>query len=377
MNFNTRLIHGGVGRDPYTGASSIPIYQASTFDRRRAAHAAYDYARSGNPTREALEELMAGLDGGAGAAAFSSGMAAISSVFMLFRPGDHLLVSKDVYGGTFRVLETLFRSWGLTATFVDTSKGRAELTGALRPESKGVFVESPSNPLLAVTDLEMVASFAAEHGLMSIIDNSFSTPYLQRPLLLGFDLTLYSATKFLNGHSDVLAGLAVAGNKDLAGRLRFVQNAFGAVLGVQDSWLLLRGLKTLAVRMRASQEGALFLAGALRAHPKVRRVYYPGLEDHPGRKTHFRQCAGPGAVFSFELESEAAAARCMDLLELPLVGVSLGGVESILSYPAAMSHAAMPRAEREARGISGALLRFSVGLEDPEDLWADLRQALG
>jgi cystathionine beta-lyase len=376
MHFNSRLIHAGSDRDPFTGASSVPIYLASTFDRRSTrATAAYDYTRSGNPTREALERAIAELENGAAGMAFASGMAAISSVLLLFQPGDHLLVSTDVYGGTFRILTTLFKRWGLQADFVDSTQPEA-VKGALRSETRGIIVESPSNPLLKITDLAFIAELAKKHGILSIIDNTFCTPFLQRPLEQGFDLVIHSATKFLNGHSDVLAGLAVAREQVLADKLQYIQNAFGAVLGVQDSWLLLRGLKTLAVRMESGQAGAMSLAPRLAALPQVSRVYYPGLADHPGKAIHERQATGPGAVLSFELKSATLTERFLRRVTLPLVSVSLGGVESILSHPATMSHASMPAAQRSARGISDALVRLSVGLEHPDDLWADLQQAL-
>jgi cystathionine beta-lyase len=376
MHFKSRLIHAGTDRDPYTGAAGVPIYLASTFDRRAAeSPAAYDYTRSGNPTREALEQALADLEKGATALAFASGMAAVSSALLLFAPGDHLLVGTDVYGGTFRILTTLFRRWGLRVSFVDSASPEA-VQAALRPETRGIFVESPSNPLLKITDLAFIADFAGRRGLVSIIDNTFCTPFLQRPLEYGFDLVIHSATKFLNGHSDVLAGVAVAREKELGEQLRRIQNAFGAVLGVQDCWLLLRGLKTLAVRMEAGQDGARFLAPRLAALPCVRRVHYPGLADHPGRDVHERQASGPGAVLSFEPESPELTRRLLRRVRLPLVSVSLGGVESILSHPATMSHAAMPPEERTARGVSDALVRLSVGLEHPGDLWADLQQAL-
>ncbi|MDR2160887.1 MAG: PLP-dependent aspartate aminotransferase family protein [Desulfovibrio sp.] len=376
MDIKSRIIHAGTDRDPFTGASGVPLYLASTFDLRRATSGGgHDYTRSGNPTREALELAAADLEGGAAGLAFASGMAAISSVLLLFSPGDHLIVSADVYGGSFRVLTRLFSRWGLNASFVDSTSPE-EVAGAVTPATRGIFIETPSNPLLRITDLAFIAALARERNLLSIADNTFATPYLQRPLAFGFDIVVHSATKFLNGHSDVLAGLAVVRKEDLAERLRFIQNAFGAVLGVQDSWLLLRGMKTLAVRMDACQAGAAEIASRLRGLGSVRRVFYPGLADHPGKAVHDRQASGPGAVVSFELDS---VDRCLRLLEhagLPLVSVSLGGVETILSHPATMSHASMPPDVRAERGISDALVRLSVGLESPEDIWADLEAAI-
>lgn len=376
MNDWTELIHGAGDRDPFTGASSTPIYQASTFAQPDPEHPpAYDYARSGNPTREALERMAATLERGARGLAFASGMAATSSVLMLFQTGDHIVVGRDVYGGTYRVLTTLFARWGLRTTFVD-STDPAAVRAAVTPATRGLFVETPANPLLQVTDLAAMAEIAREHGLVAIADNTFMTPYLQRPLECGFDVVVHSATKFLGGHSDVVAGLAVTREDALGRRLKGIQNAFGAILGPQDAWLTLRGIRTLAVRLEAQQRSADEIARWLRGRNEVRQVFYPGLETHPGHATHRRQARGGGAVVSFELEDAVAARAFMRRLTLPLVAVSLGGVESILSYPAMMSHAAVPRDERLALGITDGLVRLSVGLEDTGDLIADLSSAL-
>lgn len=376
MNRRTRLIHTGQDRDPRTGASSMPIYQTSTYHQPDPEHlGAYDYARSDNPTREALEHAVAALEGGARGLAFGSGMAAIASSLMLFEPGDHLLVGRDVYGGTYRALTTLFRKWRLEAEFVDAADPDA-VRRAVRPGTRGLFVETPANPLLQITDLAAMAQIAREHGLLSIADNTFMTPYRQRPLELGFDLVVHSATKFIGGHSDVVAGLAVAREAELGRRLRFIQNAFGAILGPQDAWLVQRGLRTLAVRLDAQQATATRLAAWLGARKDIHRVHHPSLDRHPGRDVHARQADGPGAVVSFELADGPAAVAFLKAVRLPLVGVSLGGVETILSYPATMSHAAMPRPERLARGIGDGLVRLSAGLESFEDLAADLGAAL-
>ena len=377
MNRRTLLIHAaGHDRDPHTGASSPPVYQTSTFAQADPEHLGrYDYARSDNPTREALEETMAALEGGARGLAFASGMAAISAGFHLFRPGDHLIVGNAVYGGTYRVLTGLFRQWQLDVSFVDTQNPDA-VRRAVRPSTRGLFVETPANPLLQITDLRAMAALAAEHGLLSIVDNTFMSPYLQQPLACGFDVVVHSATKFLGGHSDLIAGLVVAREAEVGRRLKAIQNACGAILGPQDAWLTLRGIRTLAVRMEAQQAAAERIARWLREQPAVRRVHYPGLDDHPGHGTHARQAQGPGAIVSFELADRAAAVSLLKRVRLPLVAVSLGGVESILSYPATMSHAALPRNERLARGISDGLVRLSVNLEDPEDLVADLAAAL-
>lgn len=375
MNLRTKIVHAGRDRDPYTGASSIPIYQASTYAQEDPEQAgAYDYARSGNPTREALEMAIAELEGGCQGFAYGSGMAAIASALMLFQPGDHLVVTHNIYGGSYRALTSLFKKWQLQITFVDAGQLES-VVAAIRPETRGVFIETPANPLMQITDLKGIAEIAREHDLLSIIDNTFMTPYLQRPFEYGFDLILHSATKFIGGHSDVLAGLAVAREEQLGHRMKRIQNTFGAVLGPQDSWITLRGLKTLGVRMDAQQAAAGRIANWLQAQSWAKRTYYPGLSDHSGAELHARQASGAGAVVSFELADRETAVRFMKAVQLPLVAVSLGGVESILTYPATMSHAAMPAPERQARGITDGLVRLSVGLEDPEDLMADLDQA--
>lgn len=376
MKYQTKIIHAGGDRDPYTGASSIPIYQASTFAQPDPEHPGpYDYARSGNPTREALETSIAALEGGTRGLAFASGMAATSSALLLFKPGDHLVVGSDIYGGTYRILTTLFKRWQLDVTFVDSTRPEA-VQQAITPATKALFVESPANPLLNITDLRAMAEIAQQNNLLAIIDNTFMTPYLQRPLELGFDIVLHSATKFLGGHSDVIAGLAVTRDETLGRHLKTVQNAFGAILGPQDSWLVQRGIKTLSVRMDAQQKSAGELALWLQAHPAVRKVFYPGLPQHPGKDIHDRQASGAGAVLSFELADRAAVLNLLKKTRLALPAVSLGGVESILSYPAMMSHAAMPPPERLARGITDGLVRLSVGLEDQNDLKTDIDAAL-
>ena len=376
MNDRTRLIHSGQDRDPYTGASSIPIYQLSTYAQTDPEHLGpYDYGRSDNPTREALERSMAELEGGARGLAFASGMAATSSVLLLFQPGDHLLVGKDIYGGTYRILTTVFRHWKLDVTFVDTTDPES-VRRAITPATRALFVETPANPLLTITDLRTMAKIAREHNLLAIADNTFMSPYLQRPLELGFDIVVHSATKFLGGHSDLIAGIAVTRDETLGRRLRSIQNAFGAILGPQDSWLVLRGIKTLGVRMDAQQQTAGTLAQWLQKRPDVHKVHYPALASHSGRDIHLAQAKGGGAVLSFELADGPAAVAFLKRVKLPLVAVSLGGVESILSYPATMSHAALPRAERLARGITDSLVRLSVGLEAAEDLMTDMEAAL-
>jgi len=376
MDFQTKLIHGGRDRKSFFGASSVPIFQISTYNQDDPEHLAkYGYARSENPTREALETAIAQLENGNRGFAFASGMAAISSVLMLFQPGDHLVVGNDIYGGTYRILTTVFKRWGLNTTFVDSTNLNS-VRAAITTTTKAVIVETPSNPMLRITDIAGVAGICHDKGLLSITDNTFMSPLLQRPLELGFDVVLHSATKFIGGHSDVIAGLAVTKDAELGRRLGQIQNAFGAILGPQDSWLVLRGLKTLEARLKAQQATAEKIAEWLVSRPEVKRVFYPTLEGHPGRDIHLKQSSGGGAVLSFELQSQAAALAFLRAVKLPLVAVSLGGVESILSYPVTMSHAAMPPTQREARGITGSLIRLSVGLESSADLIDDFTQAV-
>ena len=376
MDYKTKILHTGKDRDPYTGASSIPIYQVSTFAQSDPVEfGPYEYGRGTNPTRDALEHTMALLEGGARGYAFASGMAAISSVLLLFKPGDHIVVAEDVYGGTYRVMTTIFRQWGLRHTFVDmTDPGKIE--AAILPETKAIFAETPSNPLLKITDLAAVVEIAQKKELLTIIDNTFMSPYLQRPIEFGFDIVIHSATKFIGGHSDVIAGLAVTKDAAWGNRLKAIQVHFGAILGPQDSWLLLRGIKTLSARMDAQQKSAEIVARWLAEQPKIKKVYYPTLPSHKGCEIHLKQSSGGGAVVSFELENGETAKEVLKKVKLPLMAVSLGGVESILSYPATMSHASMPREERYARGITDGLLRLSVGLEDPKDLCDDIEAAL-
>lgn len=374
--FATRLIHFGAEIDEATGASSVPLYQASTFHQADLeANQAYDYTRSGNPTRQALEDYIALLEGGTRGFAFASGMAAISSALMLLSQGDHVICTEDVYGGTYRLLTTIMNRMGVESTFVDMTD-IAQVRAALRSNTRAVFIETPSNPTLRITDIGEVAAFAKEHDLLTMLDNTFMTPYHQRPIELGIDIVLHSATKFLGGHSDVLAGLAVVANDSLGRRMKQIQNGMGNVLGIQDSWLLIRGMKTLQARMEMSEKGARRLAQWLTEQPDIDVVYYPGLPNHPGREIHEKQSLGYGAVVSFDVGSGEKAKKLLSKVKIPLVAVSLGAVESILSYPAMMSHASMPKEVRLLRGITDGLVRYSVGLEDIEDIIEDLEQAL-
>jgi cystathionine beta-lyase len=375
MAIQTRLVHSGQNKKLFFGASSVPVFQTSTFHQQDPEHLAkYGYTRSENPTREALETAIAELEGGACGFAFASGIAAMSSVLMLFQPGDHLIAGNDIYGGTYRILTTIFKQWGLKITFVDSTNLDA-VRNAITPQTKAIIVETPSNPTLQITDLAGIAEIGHKNKILTITDNTFMSPLLQRPLELGFDIVVHSATKFIAGHSDVIAGLAVTKDAQLGKRLGSIQNAFGAILGPQDSWLTLRGLKTLGVRMAAQQAGAEKIANWLVSKSQVQKVFYPGLKTHPGHNIHFKQSTGGGAIVSFELKNPKYAVDFLRAVKIPLVAVSLGGVESILSYPVSMSHAAMPQAQREERGITGSLIRLSVGLESTEDLINDFAEA--
>ncbi|MDW7712159.1 MAG: PLP-dependent transferase [Deferrisomatales bacterium] len=373
----TRLVGGRSEVDPATGALGVPIVLASTFHQADPDHhGPYEYSRSGNPTRRALETLVAELEGGTAGFAFASGMAATTAVLSLLSQGDHVVAARDLYGGTYRALTGVFSRFGIETTFADATDLGA-LEAAFRPGTRMLWLETPSNPLLRVTDLRGAARLARARGALVAVDNTFLTPLLQNPLALGADLVVHSATKFLGGHSDLVAGCAVVAGEELAERLGYLQNALGGVLSPQDSWSLLRGIKTLKVRLEAEQGSAAELAARLAGHRAVRAVHYPGLPGHPGAAVHAAQASGPGAVLSFDVGSAESARSVLRAVRVPAVAVSLGGVESILSYPWTMSHASMPRGQRESLGIGPGLLRLSVGLEDVEELWSDLEAALG
>ncbi len=372
MKYATKILHNGNERDPHTGALSIPIYQVSTFHQDDIEHPGrYDYSRSNNPTREALENTLAALEGGTRGFAFASGMAAVSSALALFSHGDHIIATEDIYGGSYRILTKFFNKFGLEVTFVDMTDLN-QVEKAIRKNTKALFLESPSNPLLKITDIAGAVELAKRYNLLTLIDNTFMSPYFQRPLELGVDLVIHSATKFLGGHSDVIGGAVVVGSEALATKIYFVQNSFGAVQGPQDAWLVLRGIKTLRARMELQQQSAMAIARWLQGEDWVEKVYYPGLPEHPGHELIKVQASGFGAVVSFKTDTPERALRIMRNVRLWSVAVSLGGVESILSYPARMSHAALPKAERERLGITDNFIRLSVGLEDAEDLMADL-----
>ncbi|MFD1440124.1 trans-sulfuration enzyme family protein [Lacticaseibacillus hegangensis] len=376
MKDATKIIKVTTVADPVSGAVNVPIQLSSTFNQPDFDQfGEFDYSRSGNPTRKAGEAAVAALEGGAHGFLFASGMAAIGSVLQIFSQGDHLLVSKFVYGGTFRLLEDVLSRFGITHTFVDPTDLSA-IEAAIQPNTKAIYIETPSNPVLKVTDIAAVAQLAKAHGLLTIADNTFMSPLLQKPLALGADIVVHSATKFLAGHSDIIAGAAVTNDQALADRIYFMQNAFGATLGVTDTWLLLRGIKTLDVRMQRSSASALSIAAWLAKQPAVTRVCYPGLPEDPGYAIQQKQALSGGAVLSFDVGSEANARIVAETCQLPEFSVSLGGAESILSYPPKMSHAEMSPEERAKTGITPGLLRYSVGLEDPSDLITDLAQAL-
>ena len=374
-SLQTQFLHNEHKVDKHTGAVSVAIQHSSTFHQFDFDEfGKYDYARSGNPTREALEETIAQLEGGTRGFAFASGMAAISTAFMLLSKGDHVVLTNDVYGGTFRLVTKVLTKFGIDHTFVDMTN-LEEVKAAIQDNTKVIYIETPSNPTLKISNISKLVEIAKEHDCLTFLDNTFLTPALQRPLELGVDVVLHSATKFIGGHSDVIAGLAVTKDEKLGSELQALQNAFGSILGVQDAWLILRGLKTLHMRMEYSSRSALQIAQWLKTVPEVKTVYYPGLVDHPGHELQREQASDFGAVLSFVLEDRKAVKKFVDAVELPVFAVSLGAVESILSYPPTMSHAAMPKEEREKRGISEGLLRLSVGLEKPEDIIADFEQA--
>jgi len=372
----SRIVQIGVGRDEKTGAISFPIYPSATYRHPGVGESTgFDYTRSGNPTRQALEEGLALLEGGSRGLAFSSGMAALTTLFLHFSAGDHLIVSEDLYGGTYRVLAQVFAKLGLAATYVDTTRAEA-VTAAVTPQTKALLVETPGNPLLGVADLKALAALCRRHELLFIVDNTFLTPLLQRPLDLGADVVIHSATKYLSGHNDLCAGVLVAKDHQLGERLYFLQNSTGAILPPQDCWLLIRSLKTLALRVERHCASALAVARWLKTQPQVTAVYYPGLEDHPGHALSKTQATGFGGMLSFRVASPEIARQALKRLKLISFAESLGGVESLMTLPAVQTHGDIPKEERERLGICESLLRLSVGIEDVQDIIADLEQAL-
>ncbi|KSB88866.1 cystathionine beta-lyase [Caulobacter vibrioides] len=380
LAFATRAIHGGQFPDPTTGAVMVPIYATSTYVQSSPGeHKGFEYSRSQNPTRFAFERAVADLESGTAGFAFASGLAAASTILEILDSGAHVIASDDLYGGSFRLFDKVRkRSAGLTFSFVDMADVSA-VEAAIRPETRMIWVETPTNPMLRLADLEAIAALARRRGLITVADNTFASPYVQRPLELGFDIVMHSATKYLNGHSDVVAGVAVVGdNPELIDKLKFLQNAVGAVLGPFDSFLALRGVKTLALRMQRACDSALEIAQWLATRKDVERVIYPGLESHPQHDLARRQMQGGfGGIISVELKGdEAAARRVLERTRLFTLAESLGGVESLIEHPAIMTHASIPADQRKALGISDTLIRLSVGIEDCSDLISDLSSAL-
>ncbi|MDP8100729.1 trans-sulfuration enzyme family protein [Phocoenobacter atlanticus] len=376
MKFGTQVLHGYNMLDPETGASSISICQASTFHQKEIDNMQkYMYSRFGNPTRSALEEAIASLEQGKYAVAFASGVAAISAVLLMFSKGDHIVMCKDVYGGTFQLVNEALPRFGIEVNFVDETN-LAEWENAIKPNTKAFYMETPSNPTLKITDIQGVVEIAKRHNILTAIDNTFMTPQYQNPLTMGVDIVIQSATKFLNGHSDVILGAVAVNDDELYEKLHKQQIMLGGLPGIEESWLVMRGIKTMAIRMEKSTQTALKIAQLLEIHPKVKKVYYPGLESHEGYEIHKKQASSGGAVLSFDLGSIENMKKFAEALKYPIVAVSLGGVESILSYPAKMSHASVPEEERLKQGITAGLVRLSVGIEDPEDLIDDIKNAL-
>lgn len=373
----TLLAQAGSRSDPATGAISAPIYQTASFAHPALGQSTgFDYSRTSNPTRLALEETLAAIESGHRGFAFASGLAAIDCLLRLCAPGDRLVVTEDLYGGTFRLFEKVFRPFGLEAVYVDTSDLAAVKSALVGERVKGIFIESPTNPLLKIADLRGIAELARARGILTIVDNTFLTPVLQRPLEQGADIVVYSATKYLAGHNDVVAGAVITRTPELSQQIGFFQNAIGGVLGPQDSWLTLRGLKTLALRIARQQENALAVAEWLSRHPRVKRVYYPGLPGHRGRAILQREKSGWGAMISFEIADAARVPAILSGVKVFLFAESLGGVESLITYPAVQTHADITEETRRRLGIHDRLLRLSIGIENPQDLVQDLENVL-
>ncbi|MBU3135368.1 PLP-dependent aspartate aminotransferase family protein [Clostridium gasigenes] len=378
MKFESLLIHGGIDGDSSTGAVNVPIYQTSTFKKsefKNTKDNVYEYSRTGNPTRAALEKLITELEEGYAGFAFASGMAATTAALSLFKTGDKILISNNVYGGTFRVLDKYFKNFGLNYSVFDSSNIE-ELKNNIDDSVKAIFIETPTNPLMGITDIEEVAKIAKENNIISIVDNTFMTPYLQKPITLGADIVIHSATKYLGGHSDLVAGLVVVNNNELAERIHFIQNSTGGVLSPFDSFLLIKGIKTLALRMDRQNSNTTVVAKFLRDRKEVEKVYYPGFVDHPGHEIQTKQAKGYGGIISFVLKEGYDYKKFLESLELITFGESLGGVESLICHPATMTHAAIPYEMRQAIGITDNLIRISVGIENVDDIVEDLIKSL-
>ncbi len=378
MKFATKVIHAGIEPDPSTGAIMTPIYQTSTYVQAAPGeHKGYEYARTQNPTRSALEKNLAALENGTDAICFSSGLAAQDAVIKLLQTGDEILSVNDLYGGSYRQMVRIYGAWGLKSRFIDMTHAHA-VAEAIGPSTRLLWIETPTNPMLNIVDIQAVCAIAREHGILTVVDNTFASPYLQNPLDLGADIALHSATKYLGGHSDAVHGCLVVRDAALAERLHFIQNASGAVPGPMDCFLILRGIKTLHVRVERACENAETIAHFLKAHPKVARVYWPGFPEHPNHDVAKRQMRHFGAMVSFDLVDNTleAARRVLSRTRLFSLAESLGGVESLIGHPASMTHASIPREERLKVGLTDSLIRLSVGIEDVEDLIADLDAAL-
>lgn len=377
MNISTKLVHGYKGYDSNTGAVSFPIYQSATFRHPGLNQTTgYDYSRLQNPTREELENTIASLENGSFGFAFSSGMAAVSTVLSLFSPGQHIIVSDDLYGGTYRIFEEIYKRYGIEFSYVDTSN-IDEAKKSLKPNTSAFFIETPSNPVMKVTDIAAVTELAKSRNIITIVDNTFLTPYLQRPLELGADMVIHSGTKYLGGHNDTLAGFIVVNDGQLAERIKLIQKSEGAVLAPFDSWLILRGIKTLGIRLEKQQENALKVAKWLKQHEKVQKVYYVGLPEHEGYEISKRQASGCGAMISFKVTEPVLVEQVLQRVRVIFFAESLGGVESLITYPMVQTHAAIPKEMRDRLGVNDRLLRLSVGIEAVEDIIGDLEQALG
>ncbi len=376
MKLDSKMVHIGVCTDEKTGAISTPVYQSSTFRHPALRESTgFDYTRSQNPTRKVLEEGIAALEGGAVGLAFASGMAAITAVLLLYKTGDHVIVIEDCYGGTYRVVDKLFSNFGLTVTFVDGTN-LDEVVAAITPATTAILIETPTNPLMKIVDIRAIVKIGQEKNIHTIVDHTFLTPYFQRPLELGADVVVHSGSKYLSGHNDLICGLVVAREAELGERIRFVQNATGAILGPSDSWLLIRSIKTLALRMEKHNRNAQVVASWLSKHPRVLEVYYPGLPEHPGKAIHDSQSSGYGGMLSFVVDDAQLVPQVLRKVKLIRFAESLGGVESLITLPAVQTHADVPIDVRARLGISDCLLRLSVGIEDAEDLIDDLEQAL-
>ncbi|MEZ4918933.1 MAG: cystathionine gamma-synthase [Saprospiraceae bacterium] len=379
MKFETKVIHAGIEPDPSTGAIMTPIFQTSTYVQDSPGnHKGFEYARTQNPTRNALEKNLAALENGVDAICFSSGLAAQDAAIKLLKSGDEILSVNDLYGGSYRQMVRVYSQWGLKSRFVDMTRAE-ELEGHIRPETKMLWIETPTNPMLSIVDIEAVCAVAKKHGLIAVVDNTFASPYLQNPLDLGADIVLHSATKYIGGHSDVVHGCLVVKDKALAEQLHFIQNSCGAVPGPQDCFLILRGIKTLHLRVQRACENAEKIANFLQSHPKVSKVYWPGFESHPNHAIAKKQMRMFGAMVSFDLHENSfeAAEKILSNTHYFSLAESLGGVESLIGHPASMTHASIPREERLKVGLTDSLVRLSIGVESVDDLIADLEKALG